>query len=138
MKTSFSRSDYIAFSLVLLFLSSIGAVNIRTFQKSEHNEQARQEYKNIKIALFQALADPHASPRFFMHVSGPGRLKVPLSSVSIGSHTEVKVFHRKRYRRGRMSSTLSSIFVTNKNTKRSYQYFEFNGRVSEQVVEEGE
>ena len=109
--------------------------NFSGFTQRGYDESAESDYRNIKVAVYNAVAEPGSPDTFsFTRVMGPQNLPAPLTAVRLSKDTEATVFHQTRLSRGAAPATTTRITVQNFRGTKIYSYTEINGVITEQVT----
>jgi hypothetical protein len=131
-----TRIEQIVLAATVMTLLFTGIPNVRTIVNHKYDSGAESDYRDLKLAVFDAITGGAAPDTFsLVRVRGPRSLPAPLDAASIHEGTEVTVFHQTRYSKDRQPTTATRIAVQNVHGGKIFQLTEVNGILSEQVIE---
>lgn len=120
---------------VIAVLAGTAIANFQVFSVNSRDAAASSDYRNIKVAVFEAFLSSNESRRYVTRrLTGPATLPEPLQEVRLSSDVEVSVFHLTRIRRNRPPRTLTTISVRHLTGSKVFRFTESNGNISEDVV----
>ena len=117
-------------------LSAIALANYHMFSSNALDKSALSDYRHIKVALLDVIADQNGSNRIVIrNAVGPATLPAPLTMVKLSPNVRASVVHVTRYRNNRRPRTNTTIDVYNREGTTRYRYTERNGLIVEQEIE---
>lgn len=120
---------------VTAVLLTIAVANLKNFSDQSVDSSAQSDYRNIKLAVLDALTRPDAPARFVVNqLEGPARLPEPLTAIQLSAGVQASILFDSRRRNNNRPQTNTSIEVFHLDGTKAFRLTEVNGTISEQVI----
>lgn len=132
----YSLIELLAVIAIIGLLASLAMANYQSFTAKAYDATAESDYRNVKTAMFNAIADPNAPDRFvFSNRQGPNTFPYPLNGATLSDSVVATVFHQTRRRTNGRPITNTRIDVFHLEGGKQFRYREVNGVVTEQILD---